>query len=38
MSIIPVGLSSKTEAPLSNSSIEHNGFEVWLPDKGIVNT
>ena len=36
LSIIPVGLSSEIEAPLSNSSIEQFGFEFRLPNKGIA--
>jgi hypothetical protein len=38
LSIIPVSLSSKAEAILSNSSIEHYGFMFRLPNKGIART
>jgi len=37
LSLIPVSLSSETEAPLSNSSIEQFGFEFRLPNKGLQN-
>jgi hypothetical protein len=36
LSLIPVSLSSETEAPLSNSSIEQFGFEFRLPNKGTA--
>ena len=36
LSIIPSGLSSETEAPLSNSSVEEFGFEFRLPNKGTA--
>lgn len=38
LSIIPVSIPSKDEAPLSNSSIEHYGFMFRLPNKGIART
>ena len=38
LGIIPVSLSNKTEASLSNSSIEHDGFIFRLPNKGMVRT
>jgi hypothetical protein len=38
MSLVPVSVSSKAEAILSNSSIEHHGFKFRLPNKEIVRT
>ncbi len=36
LSIIPVGLVSKAEAPLSSSSIDRHGVKFFLPDMAMV--